>query len=383
MVKWRRWRTALFRTFAPPPRFEMLTAAVRDRLAPLTRLLALAVAGALAGCVSQPGDEVAGKQGEVIDVCASAPEGALCDDGNICTIFDVCKAGMCKGSMAPNGTLCTDGNTCTTNDSCRGGMCKGDQAPNTTACNDGDPCTVGDSCMAGSCIAGAGTLACNDGVACTLDLCVAGFGCVFSPTGDCNPPKDAGADAVDAADAKTDVAPEVMPVDAADALMSIDVAADKAADVVSPADVASPSDKADVVSPVDVTPPVDLGAPETPKIDAPADKGGAETGVEVGMEVGVEAGPPDAGTDAGEGGVDAEIDAAVDAAEDARPDAADARQDADAQMEVGTLPALPTLHASGGACNCNAAPSPSDPVLVLVLVLVLVAVLEARRRPET
>jgi len=56
-------------------------------------------------------------------------EGALCDDGNVCTVLDKCMSGLCKGAVAPDGMLCTDGNVCTTSDACRMGVCVGDPSP--------------------------------------------------------------------------------------------------------------------------------------------------------------------------------------------------------------------------------------------------------------
>src|SRR5580704_10374360 len=109
----------------------MLSVLVRDSLRSSLglALVALAAAGLFGpACVAPPADVVA-KTGEVLDICATAPEGALCDDKNVCTVFDVCKSGVCKGSAAPNGTLCTDGNVCTANDSCRSGACVGDPVP--------------------------------------------------------------------------------------------------------------------------------------------------------------------------------------------------------------------------------------------------------------
>src|SRR3954447_2256981 len=79
-----------------------------------------------AACVGPPPDGVEERQGAALDICTTVPEGALCDDGNVCTIFDKCTGGICKGSLAPDGTPCTDGNVCTQNDSCRMGMCTGD-----------------------------------------------------------------------------------------------------------------------------------------------------------------------------------------------------------------------------------------------------------------
>ena len=338
---------------ARPRLFEMLAGAVRRSSRPpsgasrptssaWSRLSTLTVLLAVSGCVAPP-DENALKQGAVLDVCATAPEGALCDDGNVCTVFDVCKAGVCMGSAAPDGTLCTDGNVCTANDSCRAGTCMGDPVPDTTACTDGDPCTVGDTCKMGACVSGAGVLACNDGVACTLDICVAGVGCVFSPVGDCSVPKDASPEAAsDASDGKpsVDVGVEVP----ADVMMS---GRDVASDVTAVPD--APADRA----PADVLPDVlpDVVAPDVaPPADAPP------------AAPGVDAGAPDGARDADAGDA---LDAA--AAPDVPVDVASA-------PDAGPRLTLPVLRASGGACACattEGSPLPGWTLLALAALAVL------------
>src|SRR5271169_5470107 len=70
---------------------------VRDqpvsRLRSLRRVILAAVgAGLCVGCDAPPEDDVDAQRGAVLDICATAPEGALCDDKNVCTVFDVCKA---------------------------------------------------------------------------------------------------------------------------------------------------------------------------------------------------------------------------------------------------------------------------------------------------
>ncbi len=88
-----------------------------------------------------------------------------CNDGDACTVIDVCAAGLCHGSGAPN---CDDGNPCT-DDSCdpiQGCV----HTNNTLPCDDGNPCTVADVCSAGSCHAGAPN-SCDDGNPCTDDSC--------------------------------------------------------------------------------------------------------------------------------------------------------------------------------------------------------------------
>jgi MYXO-CTERM domain-containing protein len=349
--------------FAPDtrrgPEFEMLTAVRRLRC--WLAVLAAATPAVLAACVAPP-DGVEAKQGAAVDVCASAPEGALCDDKNVCTIFDVCKAGVCKGSAAPNGTLCTDGNVCTANDSCRGGSCLGDAVPDTTACTDGDPCTVGDACKTGVCLPGAGMLACSDGIACTLDVCVAGLGCVFQPVGDCSVPKDGGPDA---ADAKVDVAGDAKmdSIDSAtDSMMSGGDATSDQADA--PAKDASP---ADLMS-VDGTPPAD--APTDSLAEAAVDAL-ADAFVEVATDA-------DADVDAG-APTDGEQDGPDDAGTAAPPDAKNAT---DAPADAGPpLVTLPLLRATGGACNCAASPSTAMGGTAWATILAaLGAALASRRR---
>jgi hypothetical protein len=105
--------------------------------------------------------------------CLHVPNDAICDDGNACTMGDHCAGGSCifTGSMD-----CDDDNTCTT-DSCdpeTGCTFTMNSAP----CDDGDLCTTGDYCHIGACIS-AGELACNDGNDCTDDSCEPGIGCQF------------------------------------------------------------------------------------------------------------------------------------------------------------------------------------------------------------
>jgi pentapeptide MXKDX repeat protein len=313
-----------------------------------------AVSAPLAACV-QPPDDVETKQGAAVDICATAPEGALCDDKNVCTIFDVCKAGLCKGSAAPNGALCTDGNVCTSNDSCRGGFCVGDAVPDTTACTDGDPCTIGDACKTGACVPGAGMLACNDGIACTLDVCIPGLGCLFQPVGDCSAPKDAGSDATDA---KVDAAKDVVGDGPVDVMMSggdaasdkgdappKDAGGDTAVDAMSVDAMSSDVMSSDAMS-SDAMSSDAMSVDARPPLDAPQDVGADAVGTDAAAD-GLGADAPDEDVAPPDGEQDADADAAADAAD----------ADADAGLPVTTLP---VLHATGGACNCAAAPSPGQ-----------------------
>lgn len=108
--------------------------------------------------------------------CQHAFNTAPCSDTNECTENDACNQGQCEGDIK----ICNDDNLCTT-DTCNpanpGGCVF---TPNNKQCNDGDPCTLGDVCVDGECAAGGGTLSCNDNNECTKDTCVAGVGCKFA-----------------------------------------------------------------------------------------------------------------------------------------------------------------------------------------------------------
>jgi hypothetical protein len=130
-------------------------------------------------------------------------DGATCDDGDLCTRTDTCKAGTCTGGNAvtcsasdqchlagscdPTSGACSnpvkvgscdDGDKCTQTDTCQSGVCKGanpvvcsasDQCHDIgvcdaktgscsnpskgdgTACDDSDKCTQSDSCQGGQC----------------------------------------------------------------------------------------------------------------------------------------------------------------------------------------------------------------------------------------
>ena len=94
-----------------------------------------------------------------------------CDDGNACTLGDVCSSGWCKGTSSLS---CDDGNPCTT-DSCKLGVgCLFEN--NNLPCDDGNACTAGDSCSAGTCAPGT-PLECDDSNACTTDSCLPATGC--------------------------------------------------------------------------------------------------------------------------------------------------------------------------------------------------------------
>ncbi len=101
---------------------------------------------------------------DVGDTCAHANNTVACDDGLYCTVSDVCGGGACTGTTRD----CSDATVCT-NDSCdeAGDACA--HASNTIVCDDGLYCTVSDVCGAGACSGTARN--CNDANGCTSDSC--------------------------------------------------------------------------------------------------------------------------------------------------------------------------------------------------------------------
>ncbi len=106
-------------------------------------------------------------------------QGALADDGWVCTTDSVCRpGGLCQaGVCQPYGThICDDGNPCTED------LCD-DQADclyvprSDTACDDGNPCTQAGICVSGTCQST--DVTCDDGNPCTADLCDLNSGCLY------------------------------------------------------------------------------------------------------------------------------------------------------------------------------------------------------------
>lgn len=108
--------------------------------------------------------------------CLHTPTaGISCGAANKCIISGTCNsAGTCDATYK----TCDDQKFCT-NDSCNptSGLCI--YTPNTLPCNDGNACTISDVCFNGLC---SGTdRTCNDSIACTNDSCNTSTGCVFTP----------------------------------------------------------------------------------------------------------------------------------------------------------------------------------------------------------
>ncbi len=110
-----------------------------------------------------------------------AVDGSACSDGSACTLGDACVAGACLAK--PN--TCDDGNPCT-DTACQptvaGGCLYQTAALDEKPCDDGNDCTSGEACGQGKCKGGTKP-DCNDGDPCTVDGCLAGKGCIHTPSG--------------------------------------------------------------------------------------------------------------------------------------------------------------------------------------------------------
>ena len=132
-----------------------------------------------AGMATGACEKVACKASTGVCEVTFKPNGTACDDGNQCTLNDVCTNGGCGGgavdcdddnpctddscdptsgcAYAPNAESCDDGDLCTTADHCEGGVCTGTENP-LCICSDDEDCVPyddGDLCS--------GTLTCLDG----------------------------------------------------------------------------------------------------------------------------------------------------------------------------------------------------------------------------
>lgn len=138
----------------------------------------------------------------------TATPGVLCDDGSACTENEVCSsAATCLGvpktcsggtgcmtgacndatgdcDVVPNmGANCDDGDVCTVQDVCDDqGDCGGSELP----CDDGVDCTT-DACdpASGTCVSAVDEVLCDDGDACTTPTCDTVQGCVQVPDPTC------------------------------------------------------------------------------------------------------------------------------------------------------------------------------------------------------
>jgi len=155
---------------------------------------------------------------DVLTGCVFVPNGTDCDDGEDCTLVDICVDGVCTGT--DNVCLCTEDADCQPlqdYDLCNGslvctdglcqfdpdtvigcddpdeddcvefecdpltGECQGKAKPADESCDDHDVCTLLETCQAGLCVSDA-VVDCNDGQVCTADLCDPEDGCLYAPS---------------------------------------------------------------------------------------------------------------------------------------------------------------------------------------------------------
>jgi MYXO-CTERM domain-containing protein len=87
-----------------------------------------------------------------------------CDDGDVCTVDDLCQGGACAGTPKNCSALdapCVEG-TCDP----QSGKCQRIVLEDGAACDDGNACTTGDTCLAKQCIAGPVTCQAQGGCSC-------------------------------------------------------------------------------------------------------------------------------------------------------------------------------------------------------------------------
>lgn len=109
-----------------------------------------------------------------------------CDNGDPTDDPDMCRDGVCVGTGGCNGddSRCDDSNACTDDLCLESGECS--HVAGDAPCDDGNPCTSGDVCSAGACVSG-GPTDCNDENPCTEDSCDLVGGCQHAAvTGSCD-----------------------------------------------------------------------------------------------------------------------------------------------------------------------------------------------------
>ena len=107
--------------------------------------------------------------------CAGKQDGEACDDGNVCTTGETCQSGQCGAGQA---LVCQAEDACHDAGICdpATGQCTQPQKPDGAACDDQDLCTGLDYCLGGACT-GTSPVSCDDQSACTTDTCDAQAGC--------------------------------------------------------------------------------------------------------------------------------------------------------------------------------------------------------------
>ena len=153
----------------------------------------LDVCDGLGGCLTGPNDCDDGNPCTVDSCDASAgcqhtpAEQTSCQDGDPCTIGDHCEAGACVGAAADNGTPCVT-SACLTGQTCMDGVCAGAGTPvaDGTECEEDFACVGLATCQGGACV-GAAEGCPDDGNPCTVDTCTPNQGCLYLPANNGGP----------------------------------------------------------------------------------------------------------------------------------------------------------------------------------------------------
>ncbi len=144
--------------------------------------------GVARDCSTLDGPCVAGVCDPTTGGCATAPvpDGTTCDDGNLCTAAGTCSAGVCDA--APVDCSGLDGACSVGVCDARTGECVADVQPDGASCDDSDLCTEADICVSGEC--GGRAVACT-GDACNTGICnPATGGCDLTPRANGSPCSD-------------------------------------------------------------------------------------------------------------------------------------------------------------------------------------------------
>lgn len=120
----------------------------------------------------------------VMNACEYIPDnGNTCITGSLCTSGDKCFNGQCIGTAVD----CTDNNPCTADECDNYKGCTHPHVPYLWACEDGNLCTINDVCVAGKCETA--PKKCDDNNNCTADSCNPANGtCSFNPIAGCGQP---------------------------------------------------------------------------------------------------------------------------------------------------------------------------------------------------
>ncbi|HIA02132.1 MAG TPA: hypothetical protein EYN66_09505, partial [Myxococcales bacterium] len=108
-------------------------------------------------------------------------DGANCSDSDSCTVQDSCDNGQCSGLKVECGPAVAPCDLLQCNSV--SGLCEVVSAPEGASCDDADVCTAGEQCFAGQCV-GQPTTCPDLGIDCQLSLCQAAEGCVLQSSGD-------------------------------------------------------------------------------------------------------------------------------------------------------------------------------------------------------